>query len=513
MALGPLLWPAVARVRARLAAPETAQRRALARILADVAPTPWGRACQLDPRMPLKAFAQLPATTDADLRPFVERILGGERRAISAAGAVAMARTAGTTGPPRLLPVTAALRADLLAFARRLLLGHLHASRHPLPQLARWLLVTASTRTEPVGGLPAGYVSGLVQDAVRRARPAFAHPDPDIAAIEEREARLDRLIAVTRGARVGTLFGVPADLVALLERLNALVGRPAGEVWPMLEEVYWIGSHLGPARARIERLVGRPLAFREVYGGAEGAFGADWRGEGGLALVPDRVVYAFEPVADDTPGRRPAGRRLLLHELVEAPLGARFELLVTTAAGLVHYRVGDVIEVTGHRPLTVAVAGRTGECLSLAGERLVPSEAQAALARLVAGRGLAVDDWLVAPAPAWKPGVLPRHRWVLEGPPPPAESGRRGWPALAARLDAALREVAPAYHRARAAGRLGCPELFVVPRGAFDRYRALTWPAAGPVKLRPFAGSWAEAVARPGLGPVLAALDCEVSPD
>lgn len=504
MALGPLLWPAVARVRARLAAPQEAQREALARILADVAPTPWGRALGLDLRMSIEDFAALPATDDADIRPFVERITRGERRAMSAAGAVALARTAGTSGPPRLLPVTAAQRSDLLAFARRLLLGQLHASRAPLPRLSRWLLVTASTRIEPVGGLPAGYVSGLFQDAVRRARPAFALPDPDVADAEAREARLDRLLAVARGARVGTLFGVPGDLVALLERLTSLVGRPAGEVWPDLEEVYWTGSHLGAARVRIERLVGRRLAFREVYGGAEGGLGADWDGEGGLALLPDRVVFGFEPL-DRTGG---SGRRLLLHELAEAPEGARFELLVTTAAGLVHYRVGDVVEVASRRPLAVAVVGRVGERLSLAGEGLVPLEAHAALEAVARDRGVVVDDWVAAPAPDRGGDARPRHRWVLEaGAPPVAVTGPvRAWPALAAGLDGALRRAAPAYDRARAAGRLAPPEVFVVPRGAFGAYRAAAWAPGGPVKTRPFARTWAEVLARPALGPLLAEL-------
>jgi hypothetical protein len=465
-----------------------AQRRALRRLLAAAAPTPWGRSRGLDPRMPLEEFASLPAAGAEEVAPFVERIVAGEREAMTVPGALALVRTSGATGPPRLLPITAAHRRDLLAFTRRVLVGELRSRRHSLPRIGRWLLVTASTEMRAVGGLPAGYLAGVFQDALRQAWPATALPDPDIAAAEAREERLERLVAVARGARVDVLFGVPADLVALLERLTDLVGRPAGEVWPTLEAVYWTGTHLGPARARIERLVGRPLAFHEVYGGAEGAYAADFRGQDRLVLVPDRLVFAFEPLC--------GGRRRLLHELEAEPVGARFEMLVTNAAGLVQARVGDVVETAGGVPAGIAVVGRTDECLSLAGEGLVPHEAQAALGAVAAAGGLAVVDWIVAPAP--DPGP-PGHLWVLEA------EGQVG-PRLDHDLDATLRRVAPAYARARAAGRLGPPEVRLVPRGAFAAYRAAAWPPAGPSKARPFARSWAEAMARPGLGPLLAAL-------
>ncbi len=67
--------------------------------------------------MPLDDFAALPAADDAEVCPFIERFVGGERRVMSVAGAVGLVRAAGTSGPPRLLPVTAAHRSDLLTFA------------------------------------------------------------------------------------------------------------------------------------------------------------------------------------------------------------------------------------------------------------------------------------------------------------------------------------------------------------------------------------------------------------
>ncbi len=492
--LPPIFWPVLPPVGGRSGAPEPAQRRALARLLGGIAPTPWGHHLRLHPRMPLAEFAAVAATGAADVEPFIARVIGGERAAMWREGAVALVRTTGTTGPSRLLPVTAAHRADLLAFARRLVLHQVRGGATPLPRLARWLLVTASTEVTSVGGLPAGYASALVQDALRRARPASALPDPDIAAAGPREARLDRLVAVARGARVGILFGAPADLVALLVRLVDLVGRPAGQIWPLLEEVAWIGAHLGPHRATIERLVARPVVFREVYGGAEGAFGADLRADGRLRLAGDRTVFAFDPV-------RGGGRRRLLHELADAPAGSRFEILVTTSAGLVQYRLGDVVETRPGPPVTVSVVGRVGELLSVAGEGLVPAEAQAALAGVAAVHGLDVLDWLAAPAPAPGPDGRPRHRFVVEGRSPVPEG------PLGERLDAALVHLSAGYARARAEGRLGPVEIRLLPPGALDAYRAATWAPEGPVKARPFAVSWADALARPGAREALARLD------
>ncbi|HEX7126948.1 MAG TPA: GH3 auxin-responsive promoter family protein [Thermodesulfobacteriota bacterium] len=472
---------------------ESAQRRALARLLRGIAPTPWGRSLRLDPRMPLSDLVDVPPTGPGDVEPFVARIVDGERDAMWTEGAVGLVRTTGTTGGARLLPLTAAHRRDLLAFARRLVLSQVRRGAAPLPRLSRWLLVTASTEIARVGGLPAGYAAALVQDAVRMVRPASAVPDPDIAAVDSREARLDRLVAVSRGARVGVLFGAPADLVALLGRLSELVGRPVADVWPTLEEIAWIGAHLGPHRAALERLVGRPVAFREVYGGAEGGFGADLKGDGRLRLVAGRIVFVFEPVG--------GGRRRLLHELAEAAPGSRFEVLVTTSAGLVQYRLGDVIEVRPGQPPAVAIVGRTGEVLSAAGEGLVPAEAQGALGELAATLGLDVVDWLASPAPVPDAEGRPRLRFVVEGRSPLPEAD------LAERLDAALARRSGGYAHARGAGRLGAVEVRLLPAGALEPYRSAVWPSGGPVKARPFAASWGALLERPGAGAVLAQLD------
>jgi hypothetical protein len=473
--------------------PEAAQRRALARLLRRIAPTPWGRHLRLDARLPLSELADLPAIGVADALPFVARIIGGERDAMWTEGAVGLVRTTGTTGTARLLPLTSAHRGDLLAFARRLVISQIRGGAAPLPRLSRWLLVTASTEVAQIGGLPAGYAAALVQDAVRLARPASAVPHPDIAAVGSRAVRLDRLVAVARGARVGVLFGAPADLVDLLGRLSELVGRAAGEVWPTLGEIAWTGAHLGPHRAALERLIGRPVTFREVYGGAEGGFGADLRGDGRLRLVADRTVFVFEPIG--------GGRRLLLHELAGTTPGSRFEVFVTTSAGLVQYRLGDVLEVQPGVPPAVSVVGRVGEVLSAAGEGLVPAEAQAALGGLAAAFGLDVVDWLASPAPAPDAEGRPRLRFVVEGRSPLPEAD------LAARLDAALARVSGGYAGARRAGRLGPVEVRLLPPGALDPYRAAAWPPGGPVKARPFAASWAALLERPGAGAVLSHLD------
>jgi hypothetical protein len=69
-----------------------------------------------------------------------------------------------------------------------------------------------------------------------------------------------------------------------------------------------------------------------------------------------------------------------------------------------------------------------------------------------------------------------------------------------------LQGIAPAYDRARADGRPAPPDIFVVPRGAFDGYRVAAWIPGGRVRARPFAATWAEVVVRPGLGTLLTGL-------
>lgn len=55
---------------------------------------------------PSTAFASMPVTTYADYAPYIERLAAGEQHLLSGDTVVYFSNTSGTTGPPKMIPVT-----------------------------------------------------------------------------------------------------------------------------------------------------------------------------------------------------------------------------------------------------------------------------------------------------------------------------------------------------------------------------------------------------------------------
>jgi hypothetical protein len=196
---------------------------------------------------------------------------------------------------------------------------------------------------------------------------------------------------------------------------------------------------------------------------------------GGCVALLDEVFV--ELVAPD-------GTSHLLHEARE---GHEYALLLTQAAGLLRYRLGDRVRVTGRyrdAPLLEFV-GREDAVSDLVGEKLSEEEVAAALRSLLADGAFAllIPDADATPA---------RYRIVTD-----ARDAR-----LAERLDTLLRR-GHRYGEARALGQLAAPTLCALPdaRRFVHDWLIADGMAAGDIKdvalLRPLARASRLAAALP----------------
>ena len=85
---------------------EDSSRRTLDHILALNGRTEYGRRCGLGGPGARRAFEKLPLTTYVDYAPFIQRIAAGEQNLLSGEPVVYFSTTSGTTGPPKMIPVT-----------------------------------------------------------------------------------------------------------------------------------------------------------------------------------------------------------------------------------------------------------------------------------------------------------------------------------------------------------------------------------------------------------------------
>lgn len=399
-----------------------------------------------------------PIQTYDDLRPTIERVAAGAKQALFSPNVdvLMFATSSGTTSQPKWIPVTRQFVDDYRrgwnTFGVKVLSDHPDAILRPILQ------ITGKMDDErSASGLPVGAITGLLAQTQKSIVRRFYVGGPEIAELAEPALRhyslmrlaVERDVAFAVTANPATLIELAKNANRNAESLirdirdgtlrspatgNALPIRPRRPLRPNparaagLEDLLqqneilrprdfwntsflacWTGGSMGQYLGRLEEWYG-PVPTRDIgLLASEGRVSlpvTDGTANGPLAV--DSGVFEFIPVEDaeaETP------RTLLPHEL---EVGQEAIVILTNTAGLVRYRLDDVIRVTGRLGATpeVEFCYRAGGVSSIAGEKLTEQQVVAAMAEVRRSLKLAEFDYVLAPA--W--GDPPFYRLYHELP-------------------------------------------------------------------------------------------------
>jgi hypothetical protein len=516
-ALSASQWLHVRAFEAATERPEHAQARLLAELLRGNARTAFGREHGFARITTPAGYARrVPIRDYEGVRPYVKRLLAGERRVLTAEPPLSFAATSGTTGEPKLVPVTARSAASMAALMR---LWTCHAlAAHPT-LLDHRLLTVVGPAVEGVTacGLPVGAMTGMSYQRLPwlvRRRHALPYA---VALIGDHESRyfvtlrlalaqaissigtpnpstLLRLAdvagrrseALVRAIHDGTLgvgglepiahagLDAPGLRAALTEGLRADPARAAtltslaarrghlvlGECWPELALIgCWLGGSAGLQARHLAEHFGPAVAHRDLgLIASEGRLTVPLEDHSAAGVLAVRTTF-FEFVPEDAI-EATAPPTLLAHELEE---GRRYYVIITGANGLYRYDLNDVVEVRGfhHRTPRVAFVRKGRDMLSITGEKLHLNHVLHAMT--AAGHATGLDVWqfrLIADAERSRYDVL-----VELSSPAGADRLRE----LATRFDRALAAVNVEYAGKRASGRLAPPRLHRMRPGWSER--------------------------------------------
>ncbi len=458
------------------AAPEEAQARVLRGLLRDNADTIFGREHRFAAIESAAEFARRVPIRDYEaLRPYVGRIMAGERQVLTAEAPFMFTTTSGTTGEPKFIPVTAGWTRSMAALMR---LWTFYALRDHPGMLDQRVLTIVGPAIEGVatGGLPCGAMTGLtyqrlpwlvrrrhalpyavalIRDhesryfvalrlALGHALASIATPNPstvlrlaDIAARRGDDllravhdgtlgpAELEPIPSAgmtgleLRAALTAALHSDPRR-AALLEAVRKRRGRLVlGDCWPELSLVAcWLGGSAGIQARHLDAEFGRQVARRDLgLVASEGRLTIPVEDDSAAGvLAVNTNFYEFIAEEDMTD---PAPRTLLCHELAE---GRRYDVIVTGANGLYRYDMNDVVEVRGFHGRTpkVAFVRKGRDMLNITGEKLHLNHVLHAVSAAERATGLGV----------WQFRLIPdveaaRYDLLVELPRAAVEGGRR----------------------------------------------------------------------------------------
>jgi hypothetical protein len=424
-AMKALGWRGDQRLQHAAEDPQRAQQEFLSTVLMRNRDTAFGRQHEFLRIGDIAGYRRhVPIRDYEGFRSYIDRMVHGEPNVLTADPPLMFTSTSGTTGHPKLVPVTEATRRELSAVSR-IWFRYLSRDHPAIFQHRIMTLVSPAVEGSTPCGLPVGTMSGLLYQRLPwlvRRRVALPYAVMTIADYDLRyfvalrlalqhsvsalltanpstllrlatlaEAKAEALI---RGIHDGTLgiagvdlpVGVQQDSTRLLNGLKHSLaadhprarmleqcvrqhgGLRLKDAWPELGLlVCWLGGSGGFQAALLKANYGA-LPIRDPgYRASEATFSLtleDGTPTGMLLLTTN--FYEFIPEQAIEEAKPPV---LLAHEL---EVGQTYSMVVTTGSGLYRYDMNDIVRVEGfHRraPL-VAFVRKGGEMTNITGEKL-----------------------------------------------------------------------------------------------------------------------------------------------
>lgn len=440
------------------------QQRQLQNLLARGQYTEWGKKYDLKSIADYSTFSErLPLQDYEDIKPYVRRMIDGEKDLLWPGAVRWFAKSSGTThDKSKYLPVTP----DILHHAHykgpRDAVA-LYLRQNPASRFfsRKGLILGGSHAPSPLNDrVHCGDLSAVLLQNISPLAELIRVPAKKIILMDEWESKIRAIVENTWRADVCNLSGVPSWMLVLIRAVLARAGKETlTEVWPNLEVFFHGGISFSPYREQYRTLIpSEKMHYMETYNASEGFFALqDSLSDPGLLLMPDYgIFYEFIPLSER--GRaHPAACPL---EAVET--GKEYELVITTCGGLWRYRIGDTVKFRSVFPHKLVITGRTKHYINAFGEELMVANADKALARTCALTGAKVKEYTAAPL-FLLDRAKGRHQWFIEFEKPPVSTGE-----FAALLDRSLKEVNSDYEAKRYKEiSLQPPELIVGRPGVF----------------------------------------------
>ena len=361
----------------------------------------------------IKTFAdfakKVPVRDYEELKPYVDKMVQGEKNILWPGKPLYFAKTSGTTSGAKYIPLTKQSMPFHIKAARNAILSYIHETANADFVSKKMIFLQGSPILEVKNGIQLGRLSGIVAHFVPKYLQKNRMPSWQTNCIDDWETKVDAVVDETINQDMAIISGIPSWVQMYFEKLQTKSGKKVGELFKNFNLFIYGGVNYEPYRAKFENLIGRKVDSIELFPASEGffAYQNSQKDKGMLLLLNAGIFYEFIKSNDfftENPSRCTIG---------EVELNINYVLIISTNAGLWAYNIGDTVQFTSLKPYKLIVSGRIKHYISAFGEHVIGKEVECALNEAMQNTHVRVNEFTVAPQINPASG-LPFHEWFIE---------------------------------------------------------------------------------------------------
>lgn len=443
--------------------PVGAQREVLQDLVTAAQYTEFGRKYNFSKLYTTKEFKRsVPIHEYDDLKPYILRMMEGEDNILWNTPVTWFAKSSGTTSDKsKFIPISEESLKDTHFQASKDFITYYYKNFPDSDLLTGKSLVVGGSHQ--ISQMNENTHYGDLSAVLLQNTPFWGQwlktPELSIALLDEWESKIEKLAQSTMNENVTSLAGVPTWTIVLIKRILELSGKEfLKDVWPNLELYVHGGVSFTPYREQVNKLIGKPINYLEIYNASEGFFAAQDTPdkEGMLLFAQHGIFYEFMPTEEyGKPHPQTIG-------LKDVELHKNYAIVISTNGGLWRYLVGDTIQFTSKKPFRIKVSGRVKHYMNAFGEEVMVDNTDKAIAVASEKTGAIVTDYTAAPV-YFSENSNGSHEWLIEFDVPPTDLA-----IFTKELDAALKSINSDYEAKRYKDiALRMPVVHSLPRGTF----------------------------------------------
>jgi len=459
--------------------PIATQREVLQDLITSAQYTAFGKKYNFSKLFTVKEFKKrVPIHEYQDLLPYINRMLRGEQNVLWNSPIYWFAKSSGTTSEKsKFIPVSDESLQD----------NHFKASKDVLTNYyknfpdsnlltGKGLVVGGSHQISNLSDdIRFGDLSAVLMQNSPKWGQWIRTPELSIALLDDWESKIEMMATATAEENVTSIAGVPTWTILLLKRILQIKGKSTiKEVWPNLELYITGGVSFVPYREQMEKLIGAPIHYLEIYNASEGFIaGQDKPDDDGMTLFTEHgIFYEFLP-ADEYKKDNP--QTVGLNEVI---IGKNYALVISTTGGLWRYLIGDTIQFTSKNPYRIKITGRIKHYMNAFGEEIIVDNADKAIAVAAKITNSVVTDYTAAPV-YFTENENGCHEWLIEFTTLPSDLKE-----FTIELDKALKNINSDYEAKRSGNiALKMPVVQSLPAGIFAKWLATKNKMGGQNKI------------------------------